>query len=464
MNTILTFFKNYKGRWLMAPAVFLLCALLPEYIAPVLACIAFVMTVHFKEKNGSFMFGGIGRCILLYIMWMIIGLFYSHSLVSGLTYICIWMFMLLGYLMMINCISSRRMLDTVLFAGTLSGGIAGGIGIVQILLYHYGSYISPSLKMMFNPFWHILDKAVARFALSGILPDFVVSYFQRKQFIAIAARASSTFTNPLFFAAFLVIMMPFAAYCLLYFRSRRKRALSFVCLILIVGGIASSYSRGPYLALGLTFFVLLFYGKKRTVKLLSLAAASLIAMMVFASSVFMRLLSLFSNNDISINTRSKIFDACLDMIKQKWLFGYGTGVNNIREMLHSVYGIKQPHAHNIFLEIILENGVIGLLFFIAILVVFAVMMFKLMRKGERERGFAITFLASIVAFCACGMTDCLFYGLKPTQYFLMILGLAQVAIKVYSVPDSTYNEDDVDIHESEKSVQAVAASGDSSNE
>lgn len=441
MNTILRFFRISKGKWLLVPAAFLLCALLPEYIAPVLAAASVIANARFKGKDSRMLFGSIGICVMIFISWQIIGLIYSDYLLSGLTFIAIWVFMFFGYLAAVNAIDNRRRLDTVIFAGAISGGIAGGIGIFQIFLHHYGAIIDPALKRMFNPFWHPLDTAVAKLAVA-ILPKFIVDSMPRQTFVSVAARASGTFTNPLPFATFLVMMMPFAAYCLLYFTSKRKKLLSFVCLILIFGGVASSYSRGPYLALFAAFFVLLFYGKKRTLKLMGLGSAMLAVLMVVARGVFKRLLTLFSNSDISINTRSEIWDACLEMLKDKWLFGYGTGVFNVGKILNDVYKIKQPHAHNVFLEFWLENGLFGLLIFAAIFIVFAVKMFGLMRKGERERGFAITLLSSIAGFLACGMTDYSFYGMKTLQYLMLILGLAAAAVKIYSATDEIYDEDD----------------------
>ena len=75
--------------------------------------------------------------------------------------------------------------------------------------------------------------------------------------------------------------------------------------------------------------------------------------------------------------------------------------------------------------------IVGLAVFAAILAVFAVEMIKLSRLGGRARGLAISLLASITAFCMCGMTDYPFYGLKPMCYMMLIFGLSAAAVKVY---------------------------------
>ena len=64
-------------------------------------------------------------------------------------------------------------------------------------------------------------------------------------------------------------------------------------------------------------------------------------------------------------------------------------------------------------------------------IAFGIMMLKLCRKGKKERAVAITLIASLLSFCACGMTDCLFYGLKLNIYMMMFFGLASAAVNIY---------------------------------
>lgn len=423
--------KSAKKNMLWAPLCVLLFALLPEYIFPVLMAVAYFKTVSFKGLKKAY-FGSIGICLTAYAAWQVIGLFYSGSAMSGLTSIALWCFMLLGYFMASNDINTEEKLETAFFAGALGGGICGGIGVVQMVLYHYGELIHPALKTLFNPFWHPLDNFVAHVGINYLLPDFAMKYIQRTEFIAIVTRASGTFTNPLFFATFLVTMLPFAAHCLFNLKGKVKKIIGFICLVLIIGGIAVSYSRGPYLAAVCGFAVLMFYGGKRALALLGLGVVGIAGFAVAAPGVFKRLLTLFSNSDISINTRSDIWKACFEMLDGHWLFGYGTGVNNIREILHGTYGIKQPHAHNVFLQTLLENGILGAGLLVAAILCFAAMMIKLSTKGKAQRYTAITLLSSMVDFFMCGMTDHVFYGLKPLCCMMLVFGMAYAAHKIYS--------------------------------
>ncbi len=430
MKKIKDFFRQNKGKWLWAVAAVIFCALLPEYVFPVVLLVAYIKTVSFKGLSVSKV-GMPAVFLLTFAVWQVIGLFYSGSFVSGLSSLGIWLAVLINVIMMNSVIDSRLKLDTVMFAGALSGGVAGGIGVVQMVLYHYGELIWQPLKSLFNPFWHPLDNFVADVAINHLLPDFAKQYIQRTEFIAIITRASGTFTNPVMFAVFLTMMLPLAVYCMFYLGGKAKKFTGFVCAVLIVGGIAASYSRGPYLAIAAVFFVLLFYGGKRALALLGVGAGGVAVVAAVASGVFKRLLTLFSSDDISVNTRSQIWKACFEMLDGHLLFGYGTGVNNVREQLHETYGIMQPHAHNIFLQITLENGIIGLAILLGAFVAFGISMIKLAHCGKKERGVAVTLTACLVAFCACGMTDHLLYGLKPVCYMMMLFGMGSAAVRIY---------------------------------
>ncbi len=430
MKKIKEFFKRNKGKWLWVVAAVLFCALLPEYIFPVVLLIAYIKTVSFKGLTAEKV--GIPAMFLLaFAVWQAVGLFYTGSIVSGLSGMGIWLAAFIGVIMVNRAVDSRLKLDTVMFAGALSGGVTGGIGVIQMLLYHYGELIWPPLKTLFNPFWHPLDNFVADVAVNHLLPDFAMKYIQRTEFIAIVTRASGTFTNPLMFALFLTMMLPLAVYCIFYLGGKALKLTGFVCAVLIVGGIAASYSRGPYLAIAAVFVVLLFYGGKRAIALLGVGVGGVAVVAAVASGVFKRLLTLFNGNDISVNTRSQIWKACFEMLDGHLLFGYGTGVNNVREQLHETYGIMQPHAHNIFLQITLENGIIGLAILLGAFVAFGISMIKLAHCGKKERGVAVTLTACMVAFCACGMTDHLLYGLKPVCYMMMLFGMGSAAVRVY---------------------------------
>ncbi len=424
------FFNENKGKWMWAPATMLCAALSPEYFAPFFTVIGTVIAWKQASKPGLMHhYGLLGKAFTVYICWMIIGLFYSNSLISGLASVGLWILMFGGFIMFSLFLDNRNKIDSVIYLGGLSGGIAGFLGIMQMILYHYGGKIVKGLGTLFNPFWHCLDILISK--LVTLLPDFITSHMPSTTFHTFDTRACGTFSNPLFFATFEILMLPLAAYGFLHFEDKKKRIISFICMLLCLGGVASSYSRGPYIAVAAVFIILLCYGGKKSLKIAASGSGVLIVLFFTANGIFKRLLTLRSDKDISVNTRELIWSAVFKMAKEKPVFGYGTGFDNVRQMLHNIYGINQPHAHNIIFEILLENGAIGVILFAAVCIIFAVNIFKLIAKGNTECGYAITMLASFSGFFLCGMTDCIFYGLKPLQYTMMIFGLSQAIFNVF---------------------------------
>ena len=426
MGDVRQFLRAQKGKWLHTTAVFCFAPLLPEYCVPILCVPAYCRTLR-----RGFPLQATEKAIVVYILWMLLGVLWSGAKATATSILFLWIFFFLAGRMLLCTVKTAVQLDALCFGGALSGGVSGAIGIGQMLLYHFGDRIAKPLKTMFNPFWHPLDGAVAKLFFR-ILPEQFQPLMQRKAFIAIPTRASGTFTNPIFYAVFLCMMLPLCAYCLFYFHDRKRRAVSLVCLGMCAGGIALSYARGPYLALAVIFVVLLFYGARSARKLLAMGGGFLVLLLLFGNGVYRRLLSLLRTDDVSVNTRARIWDACLRMLRGHWLFGYGTGVGNVRQMLHETYHIRQPHAHNLFLEILLENGAIGLALFLVILALFLRQTVRLWRQGGRARGVGVSLFASVAGFCACGMADYPFYGIKPICIFLMLLAMAECAVRVFS--------------------------------
>ncbi len=414
-------------RWMLA--AFLAAPLLPEYIAPLTTLLPFCFLLKYYRGTGQkIVLKNQQVLMLIFLCWQFIGIFRSNNAGSSILFSFLWLFMFLGFVFVSNLLDSKEVLDRALFAITLSGGIAGSIGIGQIILFHYGPWIAEPLKTMFNPLWGRLDIFLAKIAVNYVLPANLADKLPRQVPYHIAERASSTFTNPIFFACYLVMVLPFAAYCFFYFKDKKKKFISLACIVAIIGGIAGSYSRAPYLAVVITVFVLLFMGWK---KALSILAITPLFLLIFPSGVYKRLLSLLDLNDGSIVTRANIWAACTEMLREKWVWGMGPGVGNVRDMLISQYGIHQPHAHNLFMQLFLEGGIFGVSVFALIILWILFDMIVLCFRSKEGRPLAVAVIASFTGFLTCGVTDYVLYGPKILQFFMMLLGLALAVKKIY---------------------------------
>jgi len=408
-----------------------LAALMPEYIAPILIFVVSIMYFcKIKAEGRRPVFSAVGWLSFAFVIWQFLGLIWTCNKIIGLLVAILWALSFCSYLFASETVNSLERLEKIIFFISITGGIAGLIGIIEIFLIHYGDLISHSLTSMFNPFWRVLNYFVAKLATSVILPDFFVNHLPNTQFVNISLRASSTFTNPLIFAYFLILVMPFSAYGLFHSTIKKIKLVSFICLIMMIGGIASSYSRGPYLATVLAVIILMFYSRGTAYKLLGLSFGSLILLAMVSPGVFQRFLTIGSTTDTSINLRYDIWRASLNTIKAHPFFGLGTGVENMRQVLENQYCIHQPHAHNLFLEIFVEGGIFGFAIFAALLILCAYRIFKLCILSSRGRALGLSFLSGFAGLMACGMLDHVLYGPKIVMYFMFLMGLAEAAFKI----------------------------------
>lgn len=451
-NSICSFLSREKQDWSNTLLVkgetrlptftalsFMLVVLIPDYFSTILTFVGFVSVLRkkFAPQNQP-RFGALGISILVYMAWMIVGFFYSSSLVSSFFTLGLWALVFTKYYFINKAATREEIIDSAMYCGGIGAGIAGAIGIGQMVLYHLdrilglgklviaeGS-IELGISNIFNPFWRFINIIIE--LVVYVLPDFLKDLMPSTTFHNFETRACGTLTNPLFFATIEIMLLPFAIYLFLYSPKRKTRLLGLLCFLLAAGGIACSYSRGPYVYAVLVCVLLLFHGGKKALKLIGVGVPLLGFVMIFA---FDRFLTLFNGKDISVNTRTVLWESIFDIISKKPIFGYGTGVDNTRQMLHNIYNIKQPHAHNIFLESWVEHGIIGVILFTAILVVFTICMIRLFSKGGKAKAYSVTLFASVAGFVFCGMTDDLFYGIKPLQYLMMIFGLSQAVYLLY---------------------------------
>lgn len=410
----------------LAPATFLFAGLMPEYVAPFFTGIGFILVLRNRIKNKiKPKFGDLGISILVYMAWMLVSCLWTSSVISSLASIGLWSLMFAGYYFFTETIETQEDVDRLIFCATLCAGIAGVIGVGQMVLYH----ISVEVSKYFNPFWRFIDYGVEKLVV--FLPEFITSKMGSTTFHSFATRACGTYSNPLFFATIQVMLFPFAAHTFLCSEDKKRKLIGLICFAASLGGVACSYSRGPYLYACIIFAVLLFYGGKKTLKLLGIGGVTAGGILIVFNGTVKRILSLLNDKDISVNTRKGLYSAIFEMIEDKPIFGYGTGFDNVRQMLHNTYNIKQPHAHNIFLEAWVEHGIIGPILLVGILVVCLINIIRLAKCGTKQRELSVTLFASVAGFVLCGITDCLFYGLKPLQYFMMVLGISQAVFAIY---------------------------------
>ena len=113
---------------------------------------------------------------------------------------------------------------------------------------------------------------------------------------------------------------------------------------------------------------------------------------------------------------------------QDFLFT-GTGLGSFRNVVHRLYPIAIPvsydisHAHNIFLQTMLDVGLFGLISYLAILLLSWRICWQLARHSAEYRPFALGLLACLVSFHAFSLTDAIALGAKPGLLLWLVFAL-----------------------------------------
>ncbi|MED4006498.1 O-antigen ligase family protein [Priestia aryabhattai] len=115
------------------------------------------------------------------------------------------------------------------------------------------------------------------------------------------------------------------------------------------------------------------------------------------------------HKDMTFTGRTYIWDLVLNLIKQSWLIGYGRG-NQI--ISHHFANLNE--THNGLLEIMMYSGILGVLFFLIILLVVG---HKLNSNKDHILSKILSF--SIFAYLIIGLTESVFY--KKEFWILLVI-------------------------------------------
>ena len=124
-----------------------------------------------------------------------------------------------------------------------------------------------------------------------------------------------------------------------------------------------------------------------------------------------RAISTFDKKDPSVNSRILIYKTSLEMIKNNFLFGFGIGTFKINYLIYQAnyingnpfyikYSNRFTEAHNEYLQIIVELGIIGFIFFILIFIFFfkKVILFLQKNNSNKDKIIIFSMLISIICF------------------------------------------------------------------
>jgi O-antigen ligase len=256
-------------------------------------------------------------------------------------------------------------------------------------------------------------------------------------------RSTGFFNHYMTFAGYLNMVFPLTFGLVLFGSAKSsfgelRRGLQKSQLILGLAGLLMlvalvfTYTRGAWIGFlaGLIFMGVL---RSRKVLFISLGAIILIVvtLAVFPrSSVSRRAASIF--NPASTD-RLSMWKSSLKIVKDYALTGVGwESFGKIYPEYISPGTYRSPHAHNNFLNVAVESGMLGLGIFLWLLIVIlkvGVSIFKRVQDGYLK-GISLGFLGGFVAFVIHGLTEYNFGDSEVVMLFYFLLGMVMVIPRI----------------------------------
>ncbi|MBN2190103.1 MAG: O-antigen ligase family protein [Candidatus Aureabacteria bacterium] len=230
------------------------------------------------------------------------------------------------------------------------------------------------------------------FIIPGVFPDTPVFLI----------RIPSLPGNPIFFASYILISFPFSLCALVYVSKAEKQKnrlltgiLILILILLSVFMFSMAMSRGSQIALLFTalYFLSAYFGWNKIRKILPILICAVVLLGIMYLVTDEKAGSLhkerdYLNNITDISNRYYLWSGALNMFASDPVFGKGPGSFFVFFPEYKDKGIEEQtkmqklsdHAHNEFLQVLSEAGILGFLAF-AILI-FGVFIFSDLSPGK----------------------------------------------------------------------------------
>lgn len=319
----------------------------------------------------------------------------------------------------------------------ISDAVRFALFLLASVICTYCIYLTVDTKEKLVRFIRILLIFVTLTGVFGIIqrirgvdvnPEFVDMFTNN----GMPGRVYSTFSNPNNFAQLLVLFMPFFVPAIFSSKKIKDKIVLFAALCITFVALAMTYSRSCWVGIALAVAVFVCIFDKRFI--IPLAFVVVAAIPFLPDTIMNRIFTIGSMEDSSNSYRIYIWESCWEMIKDFGTTGLGLGPASFRVMYPgyaSVVAVTAPHSHMLYMQIILEMGILGAVAFFSYMFAVTKKAAGSMRKMSTElrcyTAAAISALAGI-AFVCCA--EYIWFYPRIMFAFWIIPGIMMAAIKI----------------------------------
>jgi len=245
------------------------------------------------------------------------------------------------------------------------------------------------------------------------------------------SRSIGFFNSPQTFGNYILLVLPVVFGLSFYSNNRKeKRWLQLSGLIILIA-IIYSYTRGVWLGLigGMIFMAILRSKKLLLVVMTGIIVGSMFIVFLPSSRVTQRVVRTFKSGR-PVGDRIYFWKGSLKIIRDYPITGLGW------EGFRLVYPKYKPakgrqlvaHAHNNFIDMAVDSGLLGLGIFLWLLVTIYKVVFRIFKETDDGyfKGISWGFLGSLTAFLIAGLSQYNFGDSEVVMLFYFLLGMVMV--------------------------------------
>lgn len=337
---------------------------------------------------------------------------------------------MLGFLMLFGGIASAGKLESFKSALLYCGFITSYFFIVNML--RKKQWIYRCIKLIIFSTSIIAAIGIFQQNATAVNPSWV----DTSMFANLGTRVTSLFDNPNMLSIYLVIVFPFVLSAIASANSHKERLLYALCAFLIALCTLFTWSRGAWLGIIVATAVFLVVYNIKNIWLLALALLSMpIWTLLLPQSVISRATSIGTFTDSSSVYRVYTWRGVFDMIRDHFFTGIGVGESAFSEVypIYAYSGTETVmHSHNLFIELVVQLGIVGLLVFLAVLFLYFQKCFGAVNQKKTDpktRCVIVAGLSSIVGALTMGLTDHIWYNYRVFFLFWAVIALTCALIR-----------------------------------
>ncbi len=271
----------------------------------------------------------------------------------------------------------------------------------------------------------------------GIIQNFTLdgttqAWVDPTLFSDITTRVYSTLSNPNVLGQFLILTIPVILSCILYqIKCSLPKKTTAMYLIFIISGLTClifTWSRSAWVGVILSMVLMLCIYDKRWIAVC--VAALFVMPLILPESILARLTSIGNTDDTSTTYRIAVWTSSINMIRDFPLCGIGLGSDAFLK-IYGRYALSGAdfalHAHNFYLQWIVDVGVWGLVIFVFIVLTAYGLIASIKNKNTLMRFVSIGLGCALLGYLFQGMAETQWYNYKMVLIFWFCLAIIQTA-------------------------------------